>query len=344
MGIPGDAGAKHVLSDEDQVERLRGYHRRAIQLREHPESIRPRELTAFVRETVAWFESLSPEQLPPLRQVSPETLRDVIEGDLPALLDGVGEHRFHALDVLRPAAGRKLLVTFGALIPKILCRLPREEWSKLKATRLFNATLQPPRGWRRIKVAGAYRDYKEVKAVLEAAPGGAAAGYSDEQLAKFAETLDKMIKTPVPKVNLPELLKQDATASTRTRIPVPEGTTWEEVSIRFVSDERVQVTAGSTTPTLNYVELGFEDTRKGKHGSKPINAWQVLRELAVHGGRLEIDDDLKPGRPNIEKAIQVIRRKLRSATGIQGDLIQWNRKDRSYESVFRLSFPDHDRL
>ena len=117
---------------------------------------------------------------------------------------------------------------------------------------------------------GAYRDYKEVKAVLEVAPGGAAAGYSDEQLAKFAETLDKMIKTPVPKVNLPELLKQDATASTRTFIPVPEGTTWEDVSIRFVSDERVQVTAGSTTPTLNYVELGFEDTRKGERGSKPI--------------------------------------------------------------------------
>ena len=277
------------MSDEDQVERLRGYHRRAIQLREHPESIRPRELTAFVRETVAWFESLAPEQLPPLRRVSPETLRDVIEGDLPALLDGVRGYKFRDRDVLRPAAGRELLVTFGALIPKILCRLPREEWNKLKGTRLFNATLQPPRRWRGIKVARAYRDSKEVKAVLEAAPGGAAApGYSDEQLAKFEETLDELIRTPVPKVNLPE---QDATASTRTLIPVPEGTTWEDVIIRFTSDHWVQITVGGSTPSLGYVELGFEDTRKGKRGSKPIKAWEVLKLLAVRDGRLQIDAD-----------------------------------------------------
>ena len=116
---------------------------------------------------------------------------------------------------------------------------------------------------------------------------------------------------------------------------------WEDVDIRFTDDFHIQITRGSETEVKSYASLGFEDRRKGERGSKPTNGWEVFKLLARKGGRLDIKDDR---RTVIEKAVQVIRKKLRFAIGISGSPIMWNRKDRCYETKFRLSYPDHDRL
>lgn len=42
----------------------------------------------------------------------------------------------------------------------------------------------------------------------------------------------------------------------------PDVQDWQEVEIRFLSDNRVQVTAGAYCESLNYAEFGFEDGRK----------------------------------------------------------------------------------
>ena len=48
----------------------------------------------------------------------------------------------------------------------------------------------------------------------------------------------------------------------------------------FLSDERVQVEAGSPAGTYNYAEMGFTDKRSGR----PNQAWGMLRTLARAGG------------------------------------------------------------
>jgi len=67
--------------------------------------------------------------------------------------------------------------------------------------------------------------------------------------------------------------------------PVPPGkgnpeVNWENITILFLSDERVQVEAGATAGTYNYAEMGFMDKRSGR----PNQAWGILRTLARAGG------------------------------------------------------------
>ena len=57
---------------------------------------------------------------------------------------------------------------------------------------------------------------------------------------------------------------------------------WEDITISFVSEERVQVEVGKQVETRNYAEMGFEDKRSGK----PNQAWGVLRALARAGGAI----------------------------------------------------------
>lgn len=91
---------------------------------------------------------------------------------------------------------------------------------------------------------------------------------------------------------------------------------WQDVEIRFVSDERIQLTAGKQTETRNYAEFGFEDRRS----EKPKLAWVTLRTLAQKNGTL--------GRPSngknwktVEKRMQEIRKVFRRHFRLTSDPI-----------------------
>ena len=62
---------------------------------------------------------------------------------------------------------------------------------------------------------------------------------------------------------------------------------WSEVTICFLSDERVQVTIGTATETRNYTEMGFASKKNGT----AVQAWDVLRVLARQGGLIQIAAD-----------------------------------------------------
>jgi hypothetical protein len=81
---------------------------------------------------------------------------------------------------------------------------------------------------------------------------------------------------------------------------------WEDVTIEFTSDHRVQITVKDRrTYTQNYAEMGCEDGRT----EKPNKAWEILQLLAESGGVLTAAPD---GRwEKIEKRMQEIRKILR---------------------------------
>lgn len=92
--------------------------------------------------------------------------------------------------------------------------------------------------------------------------------------------------------------------------------TWPELEIRFLSDERIQVTIQGKTATGNFAEMGFEDRRT----ETPRRAWESLRRLA-EAGALDFQRSTTERR-RLEKRAQEIRKYLRqivSTLGFQPD-------------------------
>lgn len=116
--------------------------------------------------------------------------------------------------------------------------------------------------------------------------------------------------------------------------PTPDGAGWNDVSITFIAEHRVDITTLSVTQTRNYAEMGFEDGRGG--GGKPNSAWTLLTVLAGSAGRIEKPVDFKnPEWPKVEKQAQAVRAGLRKLFGIPGNPLPF-RKPRGYEAQFKI--------
>lgn len=141
------------------------------------------------------------------------------------------------------------------------------------------------------------------------------------------------------------LPKPSATPLVRP-FPVPEGGTWNDVSIRFTGDHAVQITVGGVSEARNYVEMGFEDRRKRTVASTSPNlAWSLLREFAKQGGVIRILHQAGSKTwPSVETGIKQINKKLGALFRIAGNPIQYHRQEKSYKTKFHLIFPDHDQL
>ncbi len=149
-----------------------------------------------------------------------------------------------------------------------------------------------------------------------------AKGYQDlATLQKWLETVKGRIETgqPVP------------TRPTPRRFPTPPNATWPDVRIRFVSDHQVQLWVGDNSEARNYTEMGFEDRRKGS----PDSSWRVFRGLAECRGTIKNPSDAGVERwPQVEKAIQKIRERLRLIIGIDADPFEPFHKARGYAAKF----------
>ena len=106
---------------------------------------------------------------------------------------------------------------------------------------------------------------------------------------------------------------------------------WEEIEIRFLSDERVQIRLGPNSETRNYAEFGFEDGRTGKAN----RAWTMLRLLAHRSGTVE-----RAGADQtwmkVEKRIEEIRRVFRKHFGLSDDPVPFI-KGTGYRTRFKIS-------
>jgi hypothetical protein len=107
--------------------------------------------------------------------------------------------------------------------------------------------------------------------------------------------------------------------------------TWEDLEIRFLSDERVQITVGDRTETRNYAETGFLDTRT----DKPNLAWGMLRCFAENHGVLRDAKTAGARWVQVEKRVQEIRKQLRRIHDAPGDPLPLVR-GAGYQARFRI--------
>jgi hypothetical protein len=116
-----------------------------------------------------------------------------------------------------------------------------------------------------------------------------------------------------------------------TTKPAAHARAWKEVEIRFLSDNRVQVTAAGQSEPLTYAEFGFEDGRS----KTPILAWVTLRSLAEAGGTIQRPQNGPPG-ASFEKQIEKIRSTLRKRFQLETDPIPFIRNV-GYQAQFKIS-------
>jgi hypothetical protein len=137
----------------------------------------------------------------------------------------------------------------------------------------------------------------------------------------------------------PKAQQQSALEAPRPE-PEPQPLSWDkDVSIIFLSDDRIQVKRGDEYSTMNYAEFGFEDKRNGK----PDQAWVLLREMAENKGVLQ-----KPERRVPEAVLKPARdrdKELHRALEVQTR--QWAKTQKHVETIRRrlrehFQIPDGD--
>jgi hypothetical protein len=147
-------------------------------------------------------------------------------------------------------------------------------------------------------------------------------------------------------------VSQPATISAsvlKTSSPTPTLKSWGDLTITFLSDERVQVSYPGFTETLNYAEFGLADGRS----ETPKKAWTVLRTLAVNDGALPrpahfvvqktgnasvsaCDDVAAKTWALIRKDVQLLRGLLRERFGLSVDPIP-NELGTGFRTSFRIN-------
>ena len=121
--------------------------------------------------------------------------------------------------------------------------------------------------------------------------------------------------------------------------PMPDGATWKDVSIRFLSDHRVQITVLDVTDTRNSAEMGFADNR-GAEKQKPTAAWGCLIQLAENAGTIERPGEFNTNKGRLEKQIQTVRIRLRELFQITDDPFEPFREAKAYKARFSIRCAD----
>lgn len=111
----------------------------------------------------------------------------------------------------------------------------------------------------------------------------------------------------------------------------PSPPSWEHIEITFLSDERVQVVAGTTRQTLNYAEFGFEDGRNHVQN----RAWATLQLLAQERGVIRKSAGLDRNWSMVEKRMQEIRAVFRTHFGLDSDPLPFI-PGTGYKALFKI--------
>jgi hypothetical protein len=136
--------------------------------------------------------------------------------------------------------------------------------------------------------------------------------------------------------DMQERLGRAKSKETTPRLDVPEGTTWDSVIIRFISDDAVEIRAGKRSlGAKNFAELGFSDARKG--GKCPNKLWELLSLLAKRRG--ELPTGVLDTKENnfLKKRVSDLGIKLKLIFGIKDNPFHPYRKARSYRVKFVIS-------
>lgn len=96
---------------------------------------------------------------------------------------------------------------------------------------------------------------------------------------------------------------------------LPSNARWEEIGIRFVADEVVNVSFRGETRRFEPDGLGMKSAKDGK----PKAAWTYLKAIAMQGGRLPVHHARSAETSKHQKQKQALSKALRAAFGISDD-------------------------
>lgn len=99
--------------------------------------------------------------------------------------------------------------------------------------------------------------------------------------------------------------------------PLPPDARWEEISIRFIAGEVVNVTFRGETRRFEPDTFGLKSAKNGK----PRAAWTYLRTFALTGGRLPVHHANAKETSRYQKQKQALSKTLRAAFGIADEPI-----------------------
>lgn len=98
---------------------------------------------------------------------------------------------------------------------------------------------------------------------------------------------------------------------------LPSDARWEEIGIRFVADEVVNVSFRGETRRFEPDGLGMKSAKDGK----PKAAWTYLKALAIQGGRLPVHHAKSADTSKYQKQKQILSKALRDTFGIADEPI-----------------------
>lgn len=111
----------------------------------------------------------------------------------------------------------------------------------------------------------------------------------------------------------------------RVTIPAPSGTTWQEITIRIVNDERIEITYPGGTSPWTRKKLGFENKRL---------LWMLFELFAEGGGQIKNTHEMRRVKANISNLRKHIKELFPS---IDGDPIKRYSVNKGWSCNFNIS-------
>jgi hypothetical protein len=108
--------------------------------------------------------------------------------------------------------------------------------------------------------------------------------------------------------------------------------TWDEVTIRVLSNSKATALVGANRETRDVAEWGMADARK--RTATPSATWTLLLLLASQSGELKWGDD--GASANARTQMKTLRTCLRAVFGLDGDPIDEYKKTKRWQTKFAL--------
>ena len=151
-------------------------------------------------------------------------------------------------------------------------------------------------------------------------------------LADFASLSESGIALDLPALDDAVSPARRAEPPTVARFPTPKGARWEQVVMRFVSNDDVKISLGNVTREVNFAEMGFRDGRTGR----PIKLWNTLVLFATHTGEIAWGDLPPRVHDKLKHNVSELRKRLKAYFGIDGDPLYPYRTEGSYRTKFLI--------
>lgn len=161
--------------------------------------------------------------------------------------------------------------------------------------------------------------------------------YEMDKLKIFIRKELEPVKSSFSSRNLSTQISKPSIKTPLAKFPTPPGTKWDDVTIQFISDESIKISAKGVSKEFNYAEIGFKDNRRGV---VPDNQWKVLQHLAKCNGEISWKSETESLKdfPKFPKRIEILRKRLKDIMGIDEDPFYPYKEIKSYKSKFKIEY------